>query len=578
MLNEQQQEAGAHEAGTQTHSGSHGLIVNKDGEIRSVLKAADEDRPAAEIPEHINDIWGADLGVRVLKNIRRVLRNRCYACDEVHEGEGGVNVDFTFIPHGQDSAVVIAHDISIKQNELLRMHRLAYVDETTALPNREFFLRELKDVCEFQRLKEGRIAVIILNIEQLEQSRNSFGNARQDVILAELAERLTGALRGTNAESSDDYERRSFLARTDYHTFGIILPSIEAGADAEAVAQRVIEVVSEPVQVGDRSVTLDGYAGISLFPQDGRSGDMLFENAVAAMEDARSSHDGKYKFHTGTMRLRTLQRQDLELELRTALDTGEFAVSYQPIIERKTGKIHSVEALLRWPDSILGAHSTRKLISIAERTNLIADIDAWVLNESCEQLSEWREGGFPKLKLSLNISSQEFARPDLVQTLTAALLRSGLQPGDVSVEINEHILFRDAMKNYATCRALKSIGIGVVVDDYGIGSCSLAHLSHAPVDSLKIDNVLIGNLEVSGRDNAACDAAIKLSHALGMVAIAEGVETEEQAELLGDLGCDFLQGYYYFEPMLAAEIDQYLELANTAPRPRIVHTDQDLDE
>ena len=411
---------------------------------------------------------------------------------------------------------------------------------------------------------------IDVTIEQLDESRNSFGSARQDFILAELAGRLANALRGTNAAAADDYERRSFLARTDYHSFGIILPSIEGGSDAEAVVERVISCVAEPIRVGDRTLTLKAFGGIALFPQDGRTPEHLFENAVAALEDARCSHDASYKFHTGTMRLRTLQRQDLELELRAALDTGEFAVSYQPIIERRTGKIRAVEALLRWPDSILGSHSTRKLVSIAERTNLIADIDAWVLNASCGQLSEWKKIGFPRLRLALNVSAQEFARPDIVQNVSAAVLRAGIQPSDLSIEINEHILFRDAMKNYVTCKALKSIGIGIVVDDFGIGSCSLAHLSHAPIDAIKIDNVLVGSLEVSGRDNAACDAAISMSHALGLEAIAEGVETEQQAELLGDLGCDLLQGYYFFEPMLASEISQYLELSNTSPRPRIV--------
>lgn len=573
MLNEQQQEEGRHEAGTLTHSGSHAFVVNKDGEIRSTLRSAEGDSP--ESPQHINDVWSPEVAMRILKQVRRALRDRCYVCDEIREGEDGANLDFTIIAQGQDSAVVVAHDISPKQTELLRMHRLAYVDETTTLPNREFFLRELGDVVEFQQLREGRTAVIVVNIEQLEESRNSFGNARQDFILAELAGRLSTALRGTNADEADDYERCSFLARTDYHSFGIILPSIEGGSDAEAVVERVVQRVSEPVKVGDRTITLKAFGGIALFPQDGRNAEHLFENAVAAMEDARCSHSGSYKFHTGTMRLRTLQRQDLELELRAALDTGEFSVNYQPIIERKTGKIRAVEALLRWPDSILGSHSTRKLISIAERTNLIADIDAWVLNHSCEQLSEWKKMGFPKLRLSLNVSAQEFSRPDIVQTISAALLRAGIQPGDLSVEINEHILFRDAMKNYATCKALKSIGIGIVVDDYGIGSCSLAHLSHAPIDALKIDNVLIGSLEVSGRDNAACDAAISMSHALGLEAIAEGVETEQQAELLGDLGCDLLQGYYYFEPMLASELSQYLELSNTSPRPKVVRTNED---
>ncbi|MDJ0938741.1 MAG: bifunctional diguanylate cyclase/phosphodiesterase [Woeseiaceae bacterium] len=549
------------------------LVVARDGSIKATLQSGDNNTgkdPAIEKAERIDAIWGGGIGVRISRNIRRVLRDRCYCSDEIREGEGGTNAEFIFVAQGRDSALVVVRDLANRDGELTRMHKLAYIDETTGLPNRELFLIELKNIIEFQQLREGRIAVMTIHIDKIDESRGAFGPAQQDAVFAELAQRLRKDLRGANSDDKSDYDRRSVIARTDFRDFAIILPSIESGADAEAVAERVIASIARPVRVGNRDLKLKAYAGIALYPQDGAEAEALFENAVAAMEDASCSHDIDVKFHTGTVKLRTLQRQDLELELKTALDTEEFDVNYQPVVDAKTGRIRSVEALLRWPESILGTQSTRKIVSIAERTSLIVAIGTWVLRRSCEQLKTWKDKGYESLRLSFNISPQEFSRSDLAQSISAALIRAGLQPSDLDIEINEHILFRDAMKNYSTCRALKRLGVGLVVDDYGIGSCSLAHLSHSPVDTIKIDNALVAHLETSGRDNAACDAAISMAHALGLEVIAEGVETEEQARLLTDLGCDMLQGYHYYSPMSGDEIAGFLELSATGRRTRIV--------
>ncbi len=559
-------------------SGDIALVVSRDGSVKSMLRGDSPSalgRGAAELLEArgrlcLDDLWPGKLRQHMVNNVRRVLRERSFRSEEKRDAATGFAAELTYVANGPDSVILIVRDLDDRHDELHRMHRLAYIDEATSLPNRELFLNELKDLTELQRLREGRIAVVVLNVSQADESRTSYGAAQQDEVLAEIAARLREELRGANAEDKSDVERRTVIARTDYREFGIVLPSIESGVDAEAVSRRVLDAVCKPVEIRNRTVKLTGFAGIALFPQDGSDPAVLLENAVAAMEDASCSNDTDIKFHTGTVRLRTLQRQDLELELRAALDTQEFTVNYQPIVAAGSGAIRSVEALLRWPDSVLGARSTRKIVSIAERTSLIAAIGRWVLKHSCEQVMAWKDQGFARMKLSVNVSSQEFSRPDLVETISGTLVRVGMQPTDLAVEINEHILFRDAMKNYATCRALKKIGVSIVVDDYGIGSCSLAHLAHSPVDCIKIDNALVANLETNGRDNAACDAAIALAHALGLDVVAEGVETEEQARLLADLGCDYLQGYHYYPPMSEAELAGYLEAGDATKRNRIL--------
>jgi len=556
--------------------GNRVLIVAKDGTIRNVLQSPDIEYSEAVTSlgaRSIDELWSADIVRRIKENIRRALRSRQYYCDAIREGDGGLNIEFIYVAQGPDRVLMIARDITEQQSALSKMQQLAYVDEATSLPNREMFLKELKKIVDHQQLREGRFAVICCNLDQIDETRNKFGAAQQDVILQQLAQRLTQALRGANSQDAADYERYSVVARNDFHQFGVVLPSIEGGGDAEAVTTRIIAALQEPVKIGDRAVKMRAFAGISLFPQDGQEPAVLFENAVAAMEDARCSHKSNYKFHTGTVKLRTLQRQDLELELKTALDREEFALNYLPVVDANTGRVRSVEALLRWPESILGLHSTRKVVSIAELTGLIVPIGEWVVQTSCAQLKKWHEAGQPKLRLSVNMSVQEFSRPDIAHKVASVLMGVGLQPSSLDIEITEHMLFRDAMKNYETSKALKAIGIGIVVDDFGVGSCSLAHMSHSPIDAIKIDNTLVAQLETSGRDNAACDGAIALGHALGLNVIGEGVETEEQGRLLRELGCDMLQGYHYFAPLTAAEFDDYMALSGDTQKNRAIRND-----
>lgn len=256
--------------------------------------------------------------------------------------------------------------------------------------------------------------------------------------------------------------------------------------------------------------------------------------------------------------MRALKRQDLELELKSALARDEFDLNYLPIVEADSKNPVALEALLRWPQTVFGAKSTKKLVDLAEYTGLIIPIGEWVLRRGCANLNTWHSCGHPEMRLAVNLSVQEFSRADLVQRIADILDENSIDPRFIDVEITEHILFRDAMRKFVTCKALKKLGVRVVVDDYGTGACSLTHLALSPIDAIKIDGSLVSNLGMDAAYDAACAAAIKMAHALGLTVVAEYVETEEQAALLQKKECDFLQGFLFCEPTSAVEIGDYL--------------------
>ena len=347
------------------------------------------------------------------------------------------------------------------------------------------------------------------------------------------------------------------------------MPSIDTGDDAESVTRRLIELLEQPVRIADREITIDARAGIALFPQDGMEPETLFDNAFMAMECATANDVSRYAFHSGTVKLRTLQRQDLEIGLKTGLEREEFDLNFLPIINTSNREIAAVEALLRWPDQVMGSRSVRQVVTIAERTGLILPIGEWVLKKSCGQVLDLRDAGEHELRLSINITAQEFSRPDFARQLADALDGFGFDPALLDLEIQEHVLFRDAMQGYGGCRELKAVGVGIIIDDYGTGACSLSQLARSPVDGIKIDNSIVTHLEESARDRAACSAAIGMARSLGIRSIAEGVETRAQAEFLTEEGCEFLQGFFLSEPLADTELVDLMQLTRTGKIARV---------
>jgi EAL domain-containing protein (putative c-di-GMP-specific phosphodiesterase class I) len=365
-----------------------------------------------------------------------------------------------------------------------------------------------------------------------------------------------------------DFERYSIAARTDFRQFGVVLPDINEGADAAAVTKRLVESLQKPIRINERDINVTACAGISLFPQDGSDAETLFANAMTAMDDARRHRPEPYKFHSGTLKMRALERKDLELELRSALDREEFDLNYLPIVDANTQEPITVEALLRWPTALFGSKSIRRVITLAEHTGLIVPIGDWVMRQSCKQLRDWHALGHTDLRLAVNLSVQEFSRPNLVQRIRSILEDCAIDPASLDLEITEHMLFRDAMKGFDVCLALKGLGVGIILDDYGTGACSLAHLSRSPVDAVKIDNGFVAEAITSESERSACAAITAMAHQLGLRAIAEGVETEEQAQMLRDQGCDLLQGFLFCKPSAADEFAEYLDRFESSRGPQ----------
>jgi diguanylate cyclase (GGDEF)-like protein len=537
------------------------LVVTGNGTIAEVLQApdiADGAAPSALIDTDIDELWPGDTPGRLKASVKRAIRSRQVQSSELATSRDDAHYDFVFIPHGRDRVMVVARDVSARKSAYSRMQRLAYLDDVTKLPNRQFLFEELSRCTDLLRLQEGRAAVLCVDVATGENSGNALNSKQQDAIYVELASRLTHELRGVNQPDIDDYERYSVAARIEHRQFGIILPIIESGADAEGVAQRLIDTLQQPIKLAHKEARVTARIGIALFPQDGKDAETLYSNALAAMEDARNNQAGPYKFHSGTVRLRALQRQDLELELRAALERDEFAIEFLPIVDAATRRVACLEALLRWPQNVFGGKSIQKVIGLAENTGLILPIGDWVLRKSCEALRNWHAAGWLDLRISVNLSVQEFSREDLVERVDNILRNYSLDPHCLDLEITEFALFRDAMKNYSVCNGLRDIGVAVVVDDYGTGACSLAHVARSPVAAIKIDNSFVANAVHDEHDRAACAAITAMARQLGKRIIAEGVETEDQAQMLQEQGCDAFQGFLICRPSSAASIDEFL--------------------
>ena len=511
----------------------------------------------------LDDVWPGDPADRLKQKVRRALRSRAVESAEFVDARDGSTYDFVFIPQGRDRVLVVTRDVSARRSAYSRLEELAYVDDATKLPNRLFLIEEIERSVNTIRLLEGRAAVLCFDIRGAERRAGAHRSGDHDAVFVELASRLTHELRGVNEVESEDAERYSVVARVDEHQFGVLLPAIDSGADAESVVKRLSDTLKQPIKLPHRDVNLSVSAGIALYPQDGTTADALYANALAAMEDANST-GVPYKFHSGTVRLRALQRQDLALELKSALERDEFAIEYLPIVDAERRSPSAVEALLRWPQNVFGAQSIQKVISVAENTGLILPIGDWVLQKSCAALAAWHDQGLTTLRLSVNFSAQQFACAELVERIGSILDASDVDPSMIDFEITEYVLFRDAMKGFATLSALKGLGVGVVVDDYGVGACSLAHVARSPIDALKIDNAFVANLSRGGPDAAACAAMVAMARELGVRVVAEGVETEEQAEALARLGCAELQGFLFSRPLPRDAASEYLEAHSVA--------------
>lgn len=445
-----------------------------------------------------------------------------------------------------------------------RLRYLAYFDPLTSLPNRRSFNEQLSRRLKRVRRNGSVAALLFIDLDNFKRINDSIGHARGDRLLVEIARRLSGELRADDAVSyfsdlSAEDCGGAEIARLGGDEFTVVLSDVLQVDDVERVARRIMDTLSVPIPLQTHNPVVTPSIGIAIYPQDGINADELVRNADTAMYAAKADGRACYRFYNEEMNARSLEHLQLEEELRGAVSNNQLEVHYQPQVESMTGRIVSLEALLRWRHPERGMISPGDFIPVAERSGQIIELGEWVLTQVARQCVAWDKLGLPCFRVCVNISPLQFRRPDLLHYMREFLKRSGLNPKRIELELTESAIMTDGEHNIAKLSQLKSLGLDLAVDDFGTGYSSLNYLRKFPINTLKIDQSFVADLNSS--DGAAIvDAIIALARALNMRSIAEGIEREEQLAYLAERRCDLLQGYYLARPMPAEDIPEAVQL------------------
>lgn len=429
-------------------------------------------------------------------------------------------------------------DISQRKRTEEEIRRIAYYDTLTKLPNRAFFLEQLRRTLASAKRAERRAALLFCDLDNFKDVNDSLGHDKGDLLLQEIAERLSSCIRQGDT-----------LSRLGGDEFVLLLPSVKADRDAVMVARKIKEQLARPFNLDGHEVYTSPSIGIAFYPDDGDTVNTLLKHADMAMYAAKARGRNRYQFFSEDMHKRAIERMQLEAGLRQAIERQEFQIVYQPQYRLATGKLEAVEALVRWRHPQRGVIMPARFIPIAEETGMIYAIGDWVLRTACAQLREWLDAGYPDLRVAVNLSGRQFAEPDLVEDVRAILAEVGLPATHLELEITESVLMHDAALAITTIEALRQDGVRLTIDDFGAGYSSLMYLRNLPVNRLKIDQAFVRDIDKDERNAAIAAAIIGLGNSLGLDVVAEGVETPEQAAVLATLGCPMVQGYHFARPL-----------------------------
>ena len=447
--------------------------------------------------------------------------------------------------HHADYRIVVVRDITARKQAQEREAFNALHDSLTQLPNRRHLMDQLAKA--LVRHRQDRVAVLFVNLDHFKTVNDSLGHHAGDQLLREVADRLRHCVGDADV-----------VARLGSDEFVLVLTHIQAPEDAARVADAVLQAMRTVFTVGHLPLTMSPSIGISLFPDDGATGDALLRCADAAMQQAKDSGRGNRQFYQPGMDLRAMEVLQQERLLREAIADSAFVLHYQPQICLKDGTLRGFEALVRWRHPVRGLVGPIEFIAFAESRGLITPIGRWVLHEACRQLKAWQDEGLALVPVAVNLSALEFRQRDVAGEIATALQATGLAPQYLEIELTESVLMHQTGQVLGTLQALKDLGVGISIDDFGTGYSSLAYLKRYPIDKLKIDRSFVMDTPGSADDVAIVTAIVQMGRSLQLKTVAEGVETAEQMALLRRLDCDLVQGHLVSEPMDAPAIRQWL--------------------
>ena len=417
-------------------------------------------------------------------------------------------------------------------------------DELTGLPNQILFYDRINQAIERGSRLDQLAAIIILDIEMFSQINATMGRAVGDQLLQEVANRLNTIFRKSDGIS------RLAISRFAGDEFAILITDLEHEEQATWAIKRVLEHINKPALIDGNSIHLSCRVGVSLYPTDADSVEKLLNNAMTAKQYGKKHQtELKYQFYDKHMQDLSIKNLKLDKELRLAIKNEQWRLFYQPKMDIKLGKIIGAEALIRWQHPIHGLLSPIEFIDFAEQHDLIVPIGDWVIKQACKQIKEWLDLGFHDCKVAINLSSVQLMQPDIVTNIFNALDQYQVPPRLFEVEITETTLMNNMQTAIEALKRLNSRGIHIAIDDFGTGYSSLSYLKNLPIDSLKIDRAFIKDLQNDESDQQIVQTLITMAHSLGMSVIAEGVEEQEQFDLLNQYGCNEIQGYLLSRPI-----------------------------
>ncbi|MCR0982907.1 bifunctional diguanylate cyclase/phosphodiesterase [Roseomonas populi] len=434
---------------------------------------------------------------------------------------------------------VAVRDPTERKRAEAQIRYLAHHDGLTGLPNRTLLADRANQALE-TAMREGRsIALLCLNLDRFKAVNDLLGHDGGDKLLLQAAERLRELVRGGDT-----------IARLSADEFAIVQADLDAPEDAAALARRIIQALSAPFDIEGQAFQVSTSVGVAIFPADGRTVPRLLRNADTALHRAKREGPGTLCFFEAALEQRLMERRALERDLRTAIERGELHLAYQPQFDTQSLEMTGAEALLRWNHPRRGAVSPGEFVPVAEESGLILPLGRWVLDTACAEAMRWP---IP-CRVAVNISPAQFRQPDLLPAISGLLERTGLPPHRLKMEVTEGLLIDDTERALTILQALKRMGIALSLDDFGTGYSSLGYLRRFPFDEIKIDQSFVRGLGRDVESAAIVEAVLALSRSLGISVVAEGVETEQQLEMLRSRGCPRVQGYLLGRPVPSAAL------------------------
>lgn len=448
----------------------------------------------------------------------------------------------------------LVRDITARKEADSEIYRLAYFDTLTGLANRQHLIERLEGEIRRASGNHSQLGVLFLDLDGFKHINDTLGHATGDMLLQHASQRLRLGVRPTDTVSRPSHESRGMnLARLGGDEFTVIIPDMIHPEDALTVAHRIQELMRQPFFITGREMVLTASIGIAVYPDDGEDADTLIKHADTAMYHAKYLGRDNIQFYSPSLTHQAMRRLNMETALRRALEAQEFYLVYQPQLDLSTGRILSVEALIRWAHPQQGMISPMEFIPLAESNGLIIPIGEWVLRTACREVAHWHARGHP-LRVAVNLSPAQFRHGVLTDIVRDILQDTGLKTAHLEMEITESTLMDESATTLQTLRELHEMGLKISLDDFGTGYSSMSYLKRLPLHNLKVDRSFVSGLPHDTESLAIIKAIISLGESLGFTVTAEGVETLAQAEILKQQSCHALQGYYFSQPVSSDRI------------------------